>query len=214
MDMDFKSTQVFEGMKQFQDQKAQLIVKAKYYRNLQDYLKKNQDNIDDIVIPSSMGIEDPLLSQLISGLAELYSKRAEALFSSSEKNPQVAAIDQRIRTTKKTIQENNQNLVDTSEISIKAIDGRIAALNREMNRLPETQRRLVGIQRKYKLNDALYTFLLQKRSEAQIAKASNLPDNEVVDIARSGEQVYPKKSLNCLIALVLGLLLPVAYILG
>ncbi|MDY0335132.1 MAG: hypothetical protein RBR47_09245, partial [Bacteroidales bacterium] len=62
MDMDFKSTQVFEGMKQFQDQKAQLIVKAKYYRNLQDYLKKNQDNIDDIVIPSSMGIEDPLLS--------------------------------------------------------------------------------------------------------------------------------------------------------
>ena len=208
MDMDFKSAQVFESMKQYQDQKAQLIVKAKYYRNLQDYLKKNQENIDDIVIPSSMGIEDPLLTQLISGMADLYAQRATILYNSSEKNPQVAAIDQRIRTTKKTILENIQNIVVTSEISIQDIDGRIALLNREMNRLPQTQRRLVGIQRKYKLNDALYTFLLQKRSEAQIAKASNLPDNEIVDNARSGEQVFPKKSLNYLIALVLGLLLP------
>lgn len=101
MDMDFKSAQVFESMKQYQDQKAQLIVKAKYYRNLQDYLKKNQENIDDIVIPSSMGIEDPLLTQLISGMADLYAQRATILYNSSEKNPQVAAIDQRIRTTKK-----------------------------------------------------------------------------------------------------------------
>jgi hypothetical protein len=33
-----------------------------------------------------MGIEDPLLSQLIGGLADLYSQRAELLFNSSEKN--------------------------------------------------------------------------------------------------------------------------------
>ena len=181
MDLDFKANQVFENMQKFEEEKAQFIIKAKYYRNLQDYLSRNKDNIDDVIIPSSMGIEDPLLSQLISGLAELYAERADILFSSSEKNPMVAAIDQRIRTTKTTILENLSSIINTSEISIESIDERIFKLEKEVSRLPETQRQLFGIERKFKLNDALYTFLLQKRSEAQIVKASNLPDNEIIE---------------------------------
>ena len=39
------------------------------------------------------------------------------------------------------------------------------------------------MERQFKLNDAIYTFLLQKRAEAQIARASNAPDYEIVDEA-------------------------------
>ena len=62
----------------------------------------------------------------------------------------------------------------------------------------------------------MYNYLQQKRSEAQITKASNEPDNEIIDIARDsgGSPVFPKKSLNYMIALILGLVLPVVYILG
>jgi len=145
MSLDFKATQVFEAMQQLEEEKAQLSLKARYYKNLQDYLKKNKENIDDIVIPSSMGIEDPLLTQLISGLADLYAERADILFNTTVKNPAVAAIDQRIRTTKNTILENIQNIINTSEISIQSIDERIAVLEKEVNKLPETQRQLFGI---------------------------------------------------------------------
>jgi tyrosine-protein kinase Etk/Wzc len=214
MNLDFKANQVFSSMKELEEQKAQLMVKAKYYRNLQNYLLQQTEKLDDIVIPSAMGIEDPLLTQLLSGLVNLYADRADLLFSSSERNPAVLAIDQRIATTKRTILENIQSILNTSEISIQDIDSRIARLEVEVNRLPQTQRQLFGIERKFKLNDAIYTFLLQKRSEAQIAKASTLPDNEIIDIARGGGQVYPKKSLNYLISLVLGLVIPVVYILG
>jgi len=46
--------------------------------------------------------------------------------------------------------------------------------------------------------------------------ASNMPDNEVIDIARDdlSNEVFPKKSLNLMIALILGLVFPVIYILG
>ena len=41
----------------------------------------------------------------------------------------------------------------------------------------------------------MYNYLQQKRSEAQITKVSNEPDNEVIDIARDFESapVFPKK---------------------
>ena len=43
----------------------------------------------------------------------------------------------------------------------------------------------MNIERRYKVNDALYTFLLTKRSEMEIAHASNVPINEVLDKAKA-----------------------------
>jgi tyrosine-protein kinase Etk/Wzc len=59
-----------------------------------------------------------------------------------------------------------------------------------------TERQLLGIERKYKLNDQLYTFLLEKRAGAQIQKASNMPDNEVVDSSEPDiKPIRPKTAL-------------------
>ncbi len=199
MDLDFKANQVFTIMRQLEDQKAQLIVKSKYYKNLQDYLIKHKESIDDIVVPSSMGIDDPLLTQLITELAKLYTERAQLLLNSSERNPYVVAIDQRIATTKNTISENIQNIINTSSISIKDIDERIGRLELEIGRLPQTQRQLFGIERTFKLNDAI-TPSCCKTLGSTNCKSLDLPDNEIIDVARGGDQVFQKKGLNYLIA--------------
>jgi capsular exopolysaccharide synthesis family protein len=81
--------------------------------------------------------------------------------------------------------------------------------------MPETERKLFGFERKFKLNDALYTYLLTKRSEVQIAKASYVPDNEILDIAREAEftVIAPKSFRNYIIALILGFGIPIAFLL-
>jgi len=73
----------------------------------------------------------------------------------------------------------------------------------------------VGMERKFKLNDAIYTFLLQKRAEAEIARESNFPDYEVLNPAReiTSSVIAPRKTINYAIALFLALLLPSLYIL-
>jgi len=83
--------------------------------------------------------------------------------------------------------------------------------------MPVTQQQLFNYERKFKLADNIYTFLLEKRSDAQITKASNMPDNEIIDEARvdiSNGPVFPKKSLNYLIALIMGFAFPIVYVLG
>ena len=87
-------------------------------------------------------------------------------------------------------------------------------MNQQISQLPTSQRRLLNFEREFNLQNTLFTFLLQKRAEAQITKASNLPDNQVIDVARAEGKspIFPKKSLNYLIAITLGLVIPGGYV--
>jgi uncharacterized protein involved in exopolysaccharide biosynthesis len=217
MNMDFQSSQVFEQMMELTDKKAELLLSDKYYQSLKEYILKNQDQIDDIIVPSALGINDPVTSSFVTSLIEMYQERAEKLYTVTKKNPTIIQVDIKINNQKKALLENIDNLVNASQIAINDIDDRIRILTTEINKLPLTQRMLFNMERHFQLSNTMYTYLLKKRSEAQITAASNQPDNEIIDAARkeaAGSPVYPKKSLNYLIALVLGVVLPVGYILG
>ncbi len=82
--------------------------------------------------------------------------------------------------------------------------------------MPATERQLMGIQREFNLQDEVYNFLLQRRAEAQIAKASNLPTVEIVEPPRKigRTAVLPKKKANYLLGLFIGLIIPAIFLLA
>jgi tyrosine-protein kinase Etk/Wzc len=209
MDLSFQGQKSFEKLSELESQRAILIVQQKYYDYIRDYFNRNSD-MSDLIAPSSMGVQDPLLNQLILDLIALNSERRNLLNRGNTKNLFLNNIEVQINNLKKTIQENISNNAATTEMAIQDVNNRTARINSQMSKLPSTERQLFGIERKFKLNDAIYTFLLQKRSEAQIARASNAPDYEVVDPARhiTTSIIYPKRSLNFIIAVVGGLLIP------
>jgi len=214
LNMDFQAQQAMTALEGFKNQQAEITVKARYYAYLKNYLKENKDG-QDLVAPSSLGIDDPSLNNLINELTKMFSDRLEMMFNSKKDNPYLSSMDLRINSMKKTILENIQNLINASEISLNDIEQRIALVSERVNKLPETQRQLFGFERKFKLNDAIYTFLLTKRSEMQIAKASYLPDNEIIDAARDTEflPVAPNSKRNFIISLLLGFGIPMALLL-
>ena len=214
MNVDFQTQQVFTALENLKNQRAELVVQSKYYDYLKKFLIENRAD-QDLIVPSSLGIQDPVINNLINELTQLLSERTELMINSKKENPYIASIDSRIAAMKKTILENIENLINASKISINDIDSRIEESSKQVNKMPETQRKLFGYERKFKLNDALYTYLLTKRSETQIAKASYLPDNEVLDKATDTEYtlVSPKTRRNYIIAFILGLGLPVAFLL-
>jgi hypothetical protein len=76
--------------------------------------------------------------------------------------------------------------------------------------LPETERTLVNLQRRFNLNDNIFTYLMQKRAEAGMSRAANTTDARILEPAtiRHAAQVAPKPFLLYTLALVIGLLLP------
>jgi tyrosine-protein kinase Etk/Wzc len=216
MNMDAKIQDNFNNISELDKEKAQLLIKSKYYKNLKEYIETNKDNINGIVVPSAIGIDDPFMTDLITRLFDLMTERAERLVTTKANNPMVLSLNRKIENLKQSMYESATNIVKSSDIAISDIDARIAKYSASFSALPGTERNLLGIERMYKLNDAIYTYLLQKRSEAGITQASNTSDNEVVDAADAvvQEQVLPRTNYNYTISFLIGFILPLLFVLG
>lgn len=198
---------------ELQNQLAELVSRKRYYDYVSDYLENNV-NFSNMMLPASLGIQDQLLNNLMSELMTAQTQRSSLIENNQEKNPLVQKLNIQIDNVKKTISENITAVAKTTNLSIEEMNKRIQKTEAEINRLPFTQRQLGNIERKYRLNDAIYNYLMEKRAEAKITKASNLPDNIIIEPAEMVgiEPIYPNKSLNYLIAVILGLVFPVAFV--
>ncbi len=214
MDLSFQGQRTYEQMTQIETERANLKVQERYYNYVINYFKANPD-MSGLVPPSSMNVNDPIINQLITELHNLTTQRSSVTSgTSNEKNIFLSQIDNKIRTQKQIIIENFTNNLNTLTLSLNELDYRQEKLSREISKLPKTEMNMVGMQRKFNLNDVIYTFLLQKRSEAAIALASNYPDYEILEPAReiTSRTIAPKKIINYMLALFLGLLLPTMYL--
>jgi len=213
MDLSFQGQQLFERMNQFENERAQIIIRQKYYNYIEKYFDENSD-VSELIAPSAMEIQDPVLGDLIGQMLNLNSQRLNYL-EINPKNLFIKDLDIQIANLETTILENIKYNYNKLEITKQDIDSRIAKLNSQLNILPRTERELIGMEREFNLNDAIYTFLLQKRAEAQIARASNTPDYELIDRAMyfGAGLVSPNTKMNYMIAIFLGLFLPFSIIL-
>lgn len=214
-DVSESSKRLSESLELLENEKAMLQVQIQYYLYLKNYLlSKSPLKKEDIIAPSSIDIEDPLLTKMISDLVTLLEERNKLSLSTLEGNPYVKALNSNIETVAKTLIENMDNILASAYIKMKSYDSRIAKIDEELNRLPAKERKLINIQRKYLINDKIYTFLLEKKAEAAISKASNTADNRVVDKARllSGSPLTPKINVIYSTAFLLGLILPMVII--
>lgn len=214
MNLDAQTSQVLSTIRALEKEKAEMDVNLKLYKRLQSYIQMQIDDPENLAAPSTMGINDPLINKLVVDLVSLSQAKAVQVITLTEQHPTIIKMDEQILTSKRTLLETVNNLVSNTQMSIAEVDKRIGKAELESRNLPHKQRKLIGYQRKFELNQNTYNYLMQRRAEAQILKASNTPDNEIIDIARL-ERTYkiaPRSSMNYLIALILGLLIPALFL--
>lgn len=212
VDLDFQGQMMYETLNQLENNKASMLTQKKYYIQIRDYIQNNK--VSELVAPSAMNISDPTLNNLISRLTELNTERVSSN-TESAKNVYIEEVNNRIENLKNTILENVTTSLKNIDISLDDIDYRIDKISSDLSALPSTELQLQAIQRRFELNDEIYTYLLTKRAEAQIAQASSFPSYEIVDPARTLDYsvIAPRTKLNYMLALILGFMFPAASIL-
>jgi len=161
-----------------------------------------------------MGLEDPLLNGLIAQLTTLNAERQQIINNNQLRNPRLRTLEISINNMKEAILENLQYSIQTNNAELRDINSRISGLNREYASLPYTQRRLLGIERKFNLSENVYMSLLEQRIQAQIIKASTLPDCEIIEPPHFVSVYAPKKMIILVGALFMGLLIPSVFVMG
>ena len=175
-----QSIGIIEQLNDLETKKLEAELQLRYYEYLKKYLNTDKE-LTDLVAPTTINIIEPVLNELVGQLITLYQQKNTLKYASSEKSPAYQTLLIRIKTTKEALLETTNNLVNTSKSSIGDIQNRIGKVEVQMSSIPAQQRKLINIERKHTINDEIYNYLLQKRAEASIARASNLPDAFTVE---------------------------------
>lgn len=210
VNIDYQAQQTYNRQSDIERQRAELITRKRYLDYLKQNLQTNTLALEEIIVPTTLGIEDVVLNNLILELVEMYRERTEMTVNTKKNNPYISSLDSKIESQKQKLSETVDNLLNATSISMDEIQMQSASVTSQLTKLPKDQQELLRFERKFQLNDELYTYLLTRRSEMQIKKASNIPSNEILEVASIDEaiKVHPNKKLNYIMALLLGLMVP------
>jgi len=206
MDVSAQAQQIIDQAVILDNNKDNLTLERNYFITLDQYLAQ-ETNDEMAIAPATMGIDDPGLESLMQELTALQAE----YFSSGvgERNPLQSQLELRIRNTKQSIRETLQGILRANQIALNENERQINELNTRAASLPVKERQLLGIERKFNLNNVIYTYLLQRRAEAQIQYASNIPDNELIDLSQSTPgPIAPNFMVVYLFAITMGLGFP------
>jgi tyrosine-protein kinase Etk/Wzc len=207
-----ESQTVYTEITELERQLGQEKYNNQYYRSMQQYLAR--EDYSRIILPSGIGIDDPMLNSLITELVTQQNERSRLLNTQTEASPRVREATTRIRSTHQSLAELLNNMVLNSDGLVANLQQRVNRISQQFSRLPATEQNLLKIQREFTLNESIYNFLLQRRAEAAIALASNSSFNKIVEYA--DPDVLPNRLRSIIIyvlAATLGLIIPVVLIL-
>ena len=192
----------------YDQQAMELRLKETYFDYLINYVHTNIEN-DAVIAPATMGVSEPMLVGLVQQLNDLRIQRGEL----TEKNVYYAKYTKDMENVKAAIEEVVTTMKASLEIEKADLKRRNNEVEEMIKTLPEKELQMVAIERNYRIDDNYYTFFLQKRAEAEIQKASNTPDNSIMDKARVQAIMNAKaKSKTTTTYLVIGFLIPLVLI--
>jgi tyrosine-protein kinase Etk/Wzc len=200
---------IYSKLEEIENEKYLTQLQIDYYTELQQYLDDSR-KIGNMVNPSVIGIKDPDLSGMLSKLTELYSRREQLSYSVQDKNPSFIMLEKDIKITRDGLEESLKNQLRATKSKMESMQERYSEVQSRVRRLPETERNLISIQRDFDLNNELYTYMLQKKAEVSITKASIAPQVQIIDsaIVEAATKVGPSLMKNFGAGIFAGITIP------
>lgn len=156
----------------------------------------SQDDNNTGVLPASLGVSDPTLSQLVNSLHNAQLEREKLKKTVAENNPILVSVNDQIAATKKRIIEN----IESYRLGIESSKNSLSKANEEykslLHGIPTKERDLLDISRDKSIKSDIYSFLLQKREESELSYASKITDSRMVNYAQASDiPVSPNRIL-------------------
>jgi len=209
VDVGLDSQMLLQKLSNLDTQLTELKLKKETVKFVIEHL----NNIKNAMLISAGALDDPELQQMISQLQSLILKRNALLIQYTLKHPKVIAIDTQIRGLKALIFNRIYNLKNTLDKQYKLLSSIKSKYYETIKKLPENERKLIDLERNYLVNKKIYEYLYEKKVSAEIAKASTISQNRVIDHALIPEAPFkPKKKLIILVGFVLGLIIAIVLV--
>jgi len=193
LDLGKEGDAYFSKLSGYDNSKVDIKLQIETLNDLENYIISDRD--PELLPPSVYIVKgDGFLQSAVTELYNLQLSRNTALNTAKEGSPAIVDVDKRIKALKRNLLIYIGNLRTALQQKVQDLDIEIANYIGNIKTLPFKQRGLLNIQRKLTVNENMYVFLLQKRANTVIAKASILPETKVIETARNVGLVKPDRN--------------------
>jgi len=177
---------------------------------LDEYLNAPSNNNNGV--PSTLGIQDQHLVELVQKLSDVQLEKNKLLASLPEKNPAFDPLNSQIAALKTAIKDNIRSIKSSLLTTQQSLQGFKSSVQSSIKNVPVQEHQLAGMGRQQSNKETLYNYLLQQREQIALTYASSASNVRLVDAAHILPLNASKRYMPFGMAFIFGLILPVGFI--
>jgi len=204
LDISAAGQDVMKKLTDLETEKSTLNLQGIFINQLEKEIVGNK-NLNAINY-NLQGITDPMLSNLLTQYNALLLKREQALIDYKATSDIVQQIDKQILEIKSAFVSNANSQRQKNQKTLDFLDQQITGIKQTFNTIPKAERDLINLQSNFSINQKVYSYLSEKKLEAQISKAAITPGATIVDFALYNTRaIAPKQQKTYVSAFIIGL---------
>jgi tyrosine-protein kinase Etk/Wzc len=173
---------------------------------LKNDVTKEKDNVN--VNVNLSGMVDEQLSESVTSLNNALIEKNSLSSTFNNNSDPIQKVNQRILQIKSNILNNIVASRKLIEKKIQFFNNQLTPINQQISSMPSAERDLVTLKRDFEINDKVYSFLSEKKLDAQINSAGILPGASIIDRAQPNySPVSPDENSIRHSALIFGLII-------
>jgi capsular exopolysaccharide synthesis family protein len=160
------------------------------------------------LIPASSGIRSPVLNDQISNYNNLVIERNKLGRIASSSNQSMIDLNNQLESTFISVVSGLRNEKNNLEIQLRDINLEYSRNNAKIRAIPQQERAFSDLKRQQNIKEDLFLYLLQKKEERYMNMTTVEPNSRIIDNIQVMGTAWPNNMLILLIALFMGLVLP------
>ena len=176
-----KTQLIIQKMSDYESRLVDISIEEKMLDSIYTQVKSGK-NLSTLSV-GGINLRDSGLTDLISKLQDAVLKKKLLRKDYTEAYPEVVKLSARISQLKAMIKNTVKSLKENTSDRKELIQNSLLQHEKRLKDLPTDERIYGRLERNFEVNKNIYSYLLEKRAETGILKASKVSKNRIIDEA-------------------------------
>jgi len=204
LEIDQVATSQVDKLAEYESEKNLLMIKHDFINKLRKNVLESKKTPVQFIVYDKEDAEN--IPDLLTKYNELLLSRLSLLQKNTAESPVAMENEARIKEIRSLLLNTILNVEDKINAKLQFLNKKIDETNEILSSIPVRQRMLINIQRDFKVNEKVYSYLFEKKLETSISKSSITPNASIIEMASiPGSPISPDSKRFYTIAILLGL---------
>ena len=148
--------------------------------SLNHYIRQGDQRFLELA-PNFEAFNDLLSTEMVKKIKAYQAEKKELLLKYTPDHEKVRIIDENIHEIISYIKESINNTKINTQIKLKGLEVEIASAESAFVGLPSRERTLSAMERNNQMNESIFRFLHEKKTEAELARAAKISFHRIID---------------------------------